>query len=91
MPQCQGLLKHRDQISELCGGGEGIKIGQTWSSMPNTISYNLDKISELLEVAYVRAFKACNLRAWTSKMMDEKYQIIIYKHFKWESNSQSQT
>lgn len=39
------------------------RVAQTFSSMPNTISYNLDKISELFEGAAVRAFKACNLRA----------------------------
>lgn len=42
-----------------------IRVVQTFSSIPNTISYNLDKTSELVEGAYVRAFKACNLRAWT--------------------------
>jgi len=36
---------------------------QTFSSMPKTISYNLDKISELFSGAYVSAFKDCNLRA----------------------------
>jgi len=31
--------------------------------MPNTISYNLDKISELLSGAAVRALRAASLRA----------------------------
>jgi hypothetical protein len=55
---------------------EETKVGQTLSSMPNTISNNLDKISELFEGAYVRAFKACNLHARTSKLMDEKVKPL---------------
>jgi hypothetical protein len=50
---------------------------QTFSSMPNTISYNLDRISELVEGAYVSAFKDCSLRAWTSKYKLNRNQDII--------------
>lgn len=35
--------------------------------MPNTISYNFSKISELFAEAAVRAFSAASLRAWTSE------------------------
>ena len=53
--------------------------GQTLSRRPKTISYNLDKISELLEGAYVRAFSACtcSLRAWTSKQKRNYLNIIL--------------
>jgi len=50
---------------------------QTFSSMPNTISYNLDKTSESVEGAYVSAFKDCSLRAWTSKYKLNRNQDII--------------
>ena len=56
------LLKHK---------WKKFRVRQTLSRMPNTISYNLDKIPVLLSGAYVRAFNACNLRAWTSKIQDK--------------------
>ena len=48
-------------------GNDNNRKAQTFSSIPNTISYNLDNTSELVEGAYVSAFKDCSLRAWTSK------------------------
>lgn len=50
----------------------------TFSSMANTISYNLDKTSELDVGAYVSAFKDCSLRAWTSKKKQVEWESRDY-------------
>lgn len=65
----QNTVTERDSIKIKCNILLDVNVivkvgaGQTLSRRPNTMSYNLDNISELLEGAYVRAFSACILRA----------------------------
>lgn len=56
------IIKNKWEKSNIVHNKDSRKA-QTFSSMPKTISYNLDKTSELVSGAYVSAFKDCNLRA----------------------------